>query len=144
MPGVAQDFVVIGTSSTGYADADSDGLPDAWENSTGLDDVPGATANSDDDGDGQTNLQEYLAGTDPLNGASVLTVDVQSVAGSAITLTLEALAGHTYRVQSSSSLTPGSWITEQTIAPLSADQTLHPVVNAAPGAARVFVRVLAP
>jgi hypothetical protein len=144
IPSASQDFVVVGTTSTGFVDTDLDGLPDAWEHATGLDDIPGASANTDEDGDGQTNLQEYLAGTNPLNGASVLAVNIQSVAGNTVTLTLNALAGHTYRVQSSPTLAAGSWTTEQTISPLAADQTLHPVVNTPPGTVRVFVRVLAP
>jgi hypothetical protein len=144
IPSASQDFVVIGTSPTVFVDADLDGLPDAWEHATGLDDVPGATAATDDDGDGQTNLQEYLAGTDPLNGASVLQVEIQSVAGDTVTLTLSALAGHSYRVEASSSLNAGSWTQVQSAGPLTADQTLHPSFNAPAGAGRLFVRVLSP
>jgi concanavalin A-like lectin/glucanase superfamily protein/thrombospondin type 3 repeat protein len=47
-------------------DADTDGLPDAWENyfMGDLDEIAG----DDFDNDGQTNLEEYLAGTDPTVG----------------------------------------------------------------------------
>lgn len=47
-------------------DANHNGLPDAWEQAFGVTDPQG-----DPDGDGATNLQEYLAGTDPLDAASV-------------------------------------------------------------------------
>jgi hypothetical protein len=52
-------------------DSDGDGLPDAWEmehagNLTAL------SGNNDSDGDGQTDLEEYLAGTDPLDAKDFL------------------------------------------------------------------------
>jgi len=42
------------------ADADWDGMPDAWERRQGLDDNNPADRNGDTDGDGYTNLEEYL------------------------------------------------------------------------------------
>ena len=47
------------------ADADSDGLPDAWERWHGLDPGNASDAALDPDGDGLTNLEEYLNGTLP-------------------------------------------------------------------------------
>ena len=75
---------------------------------------------------------------------STLAVTFQSLTGNTITLTLEAAAGRTYRVQTSSSLAAESWTTAQTITPLTTDQTLHPVINVPPGTPRLFVRVEAP
>ena len=144
IPAASHDYVVIGTNATLFTDIDSDGLSDAWECATGLDNIPAATAASDQDGDGQTNEQEYLAGTDPLDSTSFLTVSFQSVAGNNITLTLAAAAGRTYRVQISPSLATGSWTTEQTITPLTMDQTLHPSLSAPPSTSRIFVRIIAP
>ncbi len=46
-------------------DANHNGLPDSWEKAFGVSDPQG-----DPDGDGATNLQEYLAGTDPLDPSS--------------------------------------------------------------------------
>ena len=45
----------------GY-DADSDGMPDAWESTYGV-----TAQNLDADGDGYTNLEEYLNGTHPFD-----------------------------------------------------------------------------
>jgi hypothetical protein len=55
------------------ADSDGDSLPDGWEY-THFGGATNATAGADPDGDGFNNLQEYLAGTDPRNSASVLAI----------------------------------------------------------------------
>ena len=41
-------------------DTDGDGMPDAWEQKTGLDANNADDRNGDQDGDGYTNLEEYL------------------------------------------------------------------------------------
>lgn len=46
-------------------DADSDGLPDAWEARHGLNSADAADQAQDADGDGYTNLEEWLNATDP-------------------------------------------------------------------------------
>ena len=53
------------TGAVWRADADSDGLPDAWERWHGLDPGNASDAALDPDGDGLTNLEEYLNGTLP-------------------------------------------------------------------------------
>ena len=77
--GGPDDFIVPGTSglaSPRYmafappADADADGLPDAWEHTHGLSSANPLDAAQDADGDGQTNLAEYQSGTDPRDPAS--------------------------------------------------------------------------
>jgi len=58
---------VITLQSVGptFADADGDGLPDAWEISHGFDHLATDNATDDPDSDGLTNRAEYLAGSDP-------------------------------------------------------------------------------
>ena len=53
---------------TASADSDSDGLPDAWEQQHfgSLNQAAGG----DPDSDGSTNLEEYQAGTDPMDPLS--------------------------------------------------------------------------
>ena len=56
------DFIFIGPENPLFADADHDGMNDAWEIANGLD--PTADdRDGDRDGDGLANLQEYLLGT---------------------------------------------------------------------------------
>ncbi len=47
------------------ADADRDGMPDAWERAHGLNPADPADAAADANGDGYTNIEEYLNGRDP-------------------------------------------------------------------------------
>ena len=47
------------------ADADGDGMPDAWEKRHGLDPADASDGPGDADADGYTNIEEYLNGTEP-------------------------------------------------------------------------------
>ena len=76
-------------------DADANSLPDAWETAYGVSDP-----NADDDGDGQANLQEYLAGTNPTNAASVLQItDWLRLTNGHVSLAWPSVGGTRYRVQ---------------------------------------------
>jgi hypothetical protein len=61
------------------------------------------------DGDGMLNWQEYLAGTDPHDPSSSLTLDQITVAGAGASLTFQAAANRTYTVQYTDSLSPMNW-----------------------------------
>jgi hypothetical protein len=90
------------------ADADEDGLPDAWEQlhglKVGLDD-----AGEDSDSDGMNNRDEYLAGTDPRSAASCLRLTVRSEGGALPWLSFDGVSGRSYTVQSSIALMPLKW-----------------------------------
>jgi len=82
-------------------DTDLDGLPDEWELANGLDPEDANDINGplgDPDGDGQSNLQEYVAGTNPLDAQSRLKIDSIAVT-SGITLSFLAASNRTYTVQ---------------------------------------------
>ncbi|MFO7870663.1 MAG: thrombospondin type 3 repeat-containing protein [Kiritimatiellia bacterium] len=57
-------------------DTDSDGIPDYWEETYGLDAGNDTDAEEDADGDGMSNYAEYAAGTDPTRADSVLVVEL--------------------------------------------------------------------
>jgi hypothetical protein len=48
-----------------YVDADSDGMPDAWELKYGLNPKKAADSSGDLNGDGYTNIEDFLNGLDP-------------------------------------------------------------------------------
>lgn len=76
-------------------DANANGLPDAWETAYGVTD-----AMTDDDGDGHSNLEEYSAGTNPTNAASVLRItDYLRLGNGHVSLSWSSVGGTRYRVQ---------------------------------------------
>ena len=80
-----------------WIDADGDGLPNEWETANGLSDSNAADAQLDSDGDGFNNRLEYLAGTDPRSGASVLKIGEvarRSIANGGALHRPRKLAGH--------------------------------------------------
>ena len=87
-----------------------DGLPVAWLlQNFGTTNV---NANADPDGDGQSNLQEYLAGTDPNNAASVLKINFFTrnvVSRNYTVLSWNSVATRCYAVQAVPKLAGGLW-----------------------------------
>jgi hypothetical protein len=85
---------------------DVNGLPIPWElanfGATGI------NPNGDPDLDGRSNQQEYLAGTDPNNGAEYLHITGQTfgVGGTTATITWASVLTRCYYVQETTSLTP--------------------------------------
>jgi hypothetical protein len=77
------------------ADADGNGLPDAWEiehfGATGVD--PSADA----DGDGTMNKMEYLAGTNPKSSTSVFR-PFTTLEGGKLILNADTISGRDYRI----------------------------------------------
>jgi len=96
-------------------DSDGDGIPDSWMlqifgHPTGLA-SDHSRAQDDADGDGMTNLQEYRAGTDPLDAQSSLKLQFQSMDAttSRPQFSFTAMPGISYTLQYSDSLTSGIW-----------------------------------
>jgi hypothetical protein len=66
--------------------------------------------NGDEDGDGMSNAAEDAAGTNPLNAQSVFRVTSVTQSSGSATVFWSSVAGKTYVVQSTASLSsPGSW-----------------------------------
>jgi hypothetical protein len=89
-------------------DSDRDGLPDAWEFSHFGDLNPGPTDDPDDDG--FTNAQEFVAGTDPRNPASLPLIQWVAAAHGKAQLSFHAIARRSYSILSADQLA-GPWRT---------------------------------
>ncbi len=98
-----------------------DGIPDAWKIANGLDpeNLDGwSGADDDPDGDGSRNRHEWLAGTDPLDGESVLGIlsvvpssysSVPSLDSGGLVLRWRTVPGRLYAVETSAA-PGGNWI----------------------------------
>jgi hypothetical protein len=137
-------FVQTDTIAPG-ADLDHNGLPDAWElqyfGHTGVD------PNADPDHDGVSNLQEYLAGTSPVDPNSALRMVANSVTfisgGQDIdTLTWESSPSRLYRVQMRTNLTAGAWLdTGSVFTPGAGPTTTVSILFGTPAVPHRFFRV---
>jgi len=81
-------------------DADSDSLPDSWEQQY-FNGPTNAIADADDDGDGFSNLQEYISGFNPTNGTSffkVTTFETPSATNGGFIVRWNAVTGRVYGV----------------------------------------------
>jgi hypothetical protein len=121
---VASDAVVVTSSAVGGGrDSDGDGEPDIWEAANGLSPYFNEAA-LDYDADGLTNLEEYLAGTHPLDASSLLKIEAVSSADG-IRLKFEAVAGRSYKIQYCEALAGNPWNTLTNVAPQIRDTTVE-------------------
>lgn len=96
---VGTAFSATATLTLGAQDSDNDGIPDEWEARYGLQSNNPNDAQLDSDGDGLSNLQEYLAGTSPLDAKSVLKLEIQPAGGSGAGLQFQAISNKSYTIQ---------------------------------------------
>ena len=66
-------------------------------------------ATGDEDGDGQSNLAENVAGTNPLDGSSVLRISAIQIITTDVNITVDTVAGKTYQLETSTTLDRFSW-----------------------------------
>jgi Tol biopolymer transport system component len=110
-----QDVFAVTLSPWGTTDSDGDGIPDSWMthyfgHPTGQA-SDHSQAQDDADGDGMTNLQEFLAGTDPTDPASVLHIQIAPVVSSTnVILSWLAVPGKSYQVQYKDNLSDSLWL----------------------------------
>jgi hypothetical protein len=90
--------------TTWGSDEALDGLPDDWQSGYwGSDTDKWPDPKADSDGDGATNLEEFLAGTNPLDAASVLRTSISATPQGSF-LHWNAQPGFIYQVQSKAEL----------------------------------------
>ncbi|MBA4388115.1 MAG: hypothetical protein C0404_09050 [Verrucomicrobia bacterium] len=113
--GSALSYADVQKQVPGIGDADDDGMPDTWETAYfGGAGIAGGDAFDDRDLDGMRNLEEYIAGTDPTNSASLLFISgVETTGGEGLTLTFDSVLGRLYTGLVSDNLASGNWTTIQ-------------------------------
>lgn len=91
-------FAIIGN-----ADADNDGLPDAWEAANNV-----TSPAADDDGDGVSNYNEFIAGTLPRDAASRFQIRAVQCDSAHCEVSFDSSAGRAYRLEYRDTL-PDGW-----------------------------------
>jgi hypothetical protein len=91
------------SGTTWGADGNFDGLPDNWQARYWEPASSYPVGHVDSDGDGASNREEFLAGTDPTDAASVLRASIRAIEAG-IQIGWEATPGAMYRLQASPDL----------------------------------------
>jgi alpha-glucosidase len=91
-----------------FLDTDGDGMSDAYEQSY-FNDPTLALPNNDTDGDSATDLQEFLAGTNPTSGASLLKILSIMPVGQQMGITFSSVSGKQYVLEYKDTLMTAGW-----------------------------------
>lgn len=120
------DLVESGQDAT-LVDTDNDGRHDGAVNASGIpEDAAGgmgvSLVDSDNDGaydvvdldsdnDSQPDLNEYIAGTDPVDASSTLRIDIESSAyGDGSVIVFTSVPGRRYKIEGRTNLKDGTWV----------------------------------
>jgi len=118
-------------ATTWGRDRNYDGLPDDWQTLYwGADSKQWPAASADSDRDGASNLEEFLAGTHPLEATSVLRTRIVPVTGGLL-IEWNAAPGSLYQLQASADLAAWSDLEGPRFAAGNVASTLIPATSAA-------------
>jgi hypothetical protein len=112
-------------------------MADAWETLYGFDTNNAADGGLDSDGDGMSNRNEYGAGTNPTNTASVLKLQM-APAGDATALSFLAISNRTYTVEWNTQVSEGTWNRLQDVLAQPLDRIESVIDTNANGARRLY------
>jgi len=125
-----------------FTDANTNGIPDAWEQqffgTVSLD----RTANTDTDQDGFSDYEEFMAGTNPTNANSFLWLsDPTPTPSGALRLTWPSAPGHAYRLdRSTNALTWNPVMNWMRATSTNSSQSIPMLTNSEPQLFRLEVR----
>jgi len=119
-------------------DADGDGMDDAWE--TNYFGNISRTGSGDFDSDGMTDLQEFLAGTNPVQASSNLRLTLTGRAPTV--LRFNAVSNKTYNVEYKTNFNSPAWTFLQSV-PTGTNRTIQ-ITNSTAGPTNRFFRVRIP
>jgi hypothetical protein len=120
-------------------DADSDGLPDAWEQARFG--TLNYGANDDPDGDGLTNWEEWQAGTDPLQAGSAFAAQQGAAEPTGFRLRWASVPGKSYDIEFKDEMLPGDWNSLTSNIPANAGTTTDYLDSSAVGLPQRFYRI---
>jgi hypothetical protein len=122
-------------------DQDNDGMPNGYEDTYGFDPFNPADAIQDADGDGYSNLDEYVAGTNPLVATELPKIASVTPDGDSFRIRFATVTGRQYQVKWRDSLTTGDW--SDLGSPVSGDDTEKEVLDNPPaGTTARFYRLV--
>ena len=93
---------------------------------------PAAAPDADPDGDGQNNMAEFLAGTDPTSGTSLLRILSVSSDPSGDVITWSSVPGKAYQPQWNSTLETNTWLNVSSPVTAGVSQTTLTITNPVP------------
>lgn len=122
-----------------FADANANGIPDAYELAYFGSVSPGRTSSTDTDGDGRSDYAEFVSGSNPTNASSILRLSAAfQPLNNSVKISWPSGAGHGYRVHASTNgiaWSPySSWIRASG---LTTSWTVPPRTNGAPNLFRI-------
>lgn len=132
--------------AAGFPDNDEDGMDDRWETTYGLNSNNPADAFLDLDGDTMINLDEFVAGTNPADPNSRLTLALDFPnTNSVLTLRWQGISNVSYSVIYRKKMSDGnSWNALTNIPPLPSNQLMEVTDPAASSAVDRYYRLVTP